>query len=420
MKKLENVLGFIIIILVLILGKSQLQGEMLFFRLVMGVGLGYALTRSFAGFAGSVNRAINTGSTKLMRNLMFMFFISSVLTAGLLFGKDPTTFGLWIRPINLGVIVGGIFFGFGMTFSVCCASGVLTDLMAGFPRAFITLIFFMMGVFLGFPVQQTASWVNDSWITSPIGEQFQKGVFLPDWFKFDGLEGYLGALVLLGIFCLIVVGISYLYEKKCKDCNTYTGVPAEQKQDSVKAFDSKNFKPFSRETYDYLFANPWTMKQGLVVISLLFLVLMGVTGSGWGASTPYGIWFGKILMAFGISSEALAEYTKMSASTFEMPFFQHPISVQNFGIVLGTAIYFLTAGIFVEIFKSEINFQPKQMLLYSLGGITMGLGTRFANGCNVGALYTPIANFSLSGWLFLIAMVAGGVLGSKFKKVVKG
>jgi hypothetical protein len=49
----------------------------------------------------------------------------------------------------------------------------------------------------------------------------------------------------------------------------------------------------------------------------------------------------------------------------------------------------------------------------------MGLGTRFANGCNVGALYTPIANFSLSGWLFLIAMVAGGVLGSKFKKVVK-
>ena len=161
------------------------------------------------------------------------------------------------------------------------------------------------------------------------------------------------------------------------------------------------------------------MKQGLVVISLLFLVLMGVTGSGWGASTPYGIWFGKILMAFGVSSEALAEFTKLSASTFETPFFQHPISVQNFGIVLGTATYFLTAGIFVETFKSEINFQPKQMLLYSLGGITMGLGTRFANGCNVGALYTPIANFSLSGWLFLIAMVAGGVLGSKFKKVVK-
>jgi uncharacterized membrane protein YedE/YeeE len=42
----------------------------------------------------------------------------------------------------------------------------------------------------------------------------------------------------------------------------------------------------------------------------------------------------------------------------------------------------------------------------------MGLGTRFANGCNVGALFTPIANFSLSGWIFLVFMVAGGVIGN--------
>jgi uncharacterized membrane protein YedE/YeeE len=420
MKKLENILGFIIIILALVVGKSQLQTEMLFFRLIIGIGLGYALTRGFAGFAGSVNRALNTGSTKLMRMLMFMFFISAVLTAGLLFGKDPTTFGLWIRPINFGVILGGIFFGFGMTFSVCCASGVLQDLVAGFPRAFITLIFFMMGVFLGFPVQRTASWVNDSWITSPIGEQFQKGVFLPDWFKFDGMEGYLGALIFLGILCLIVVGLSYLYERNCKNCNTYTGVPAEQKQDTYDPIDSKNLKLFSRETYERLFEKAWTMKQAFVVISLLFLALMGVTGSGWGASTPYGIWFGKILMGFGMSSEAIAEYTKMSASIFEMPFFQHPVSVQNFGIVLGSAIYLLTAGIFVETFTSDITFKPKQLVLFALGGISMGLGTRFANGCNVGALYTPIANFSLSGWLFLIAMTAGGVIGSKFNKIVNG
>ena len=46
----------------------------------------------------------------------------------------------------------------------------------------------------------------------------------------------------------------------------------------------------------------------------------------------------------------------------------------------------------------------------------MGFGTRLANGCNVGALYTPIANFSLSGWIFLIVMVIGGVMGNKFSK----
>jgi uncharacterized protein len=53
---------------------------MLFFRLLIGVGLGYALSRSYTGFAGSVNRAFRTGSTKLMRTLMLMFFMTALLT----------------------------------------------------------------------------------------------------------------------------------------------------------------------------------------------------------------------------------------------------------------------------------------------------------------------------------------------------
>ncbi len=46
----------------------------------------------------------------------------------------------------------------------------------------------------------------------------------------------------------------------------------------------------------------------------------------------------------------------------------------------------------------------------------MGFGTRLANGCNVGALYTPIANFSLSGWVFFAVLVIGGILGNKVAK----
>lgn len=42
----------------------------------------------------------------------------------------------------------------------------------------------------------------------------------------------------------------------------------------------------------------------------------------------------------------------------------------------------------------------------------MGFGTRLANGCNVGALYT----FSLSGWIFLIVLVIGGIVGNKVAK----
>lgn len=416
MKKTEQILGFIGIILVLLLGKTLLKTDMLFFRLLVGVGLGYALTRAYTGFAGSVNRAFNTGSTKLMRTLMFLFFISALLTTAFLFKADPASYDLWINPINFGLILGAILFGFGMSFSSCCASGVLTDLITGLPRALITLIFFGLGVFLGFPIQNTAGWVKNSWFSTPVGEKLSGGVFLPDLFKWDGLEGYLGALVLMALFCGIVVFISYRYERSRKKNNTYTGHSMEKVQDENEVLDTKNYELLSETTYNRLFVKPWTLVQGAVVISVLFALLMGITKAGWGASTPYGLWFGKFLMIFGISPESLASFTQMPAKAYIVPFFEHAVSVQNFGILIGTSIYLLTAGKFKKTFMSEMHITVREVLLFALGGITMGLGTRLANGCNVGALYTPIANFSLSGWIFLIFMVVGGIVGNILAK----
>ncbi|WP_199177827.1 YeeE/YedE thiosulfate transporter family protein [Petrotoga sibirica] len=98
-----------------------------------------------------------------MRAMIFMFFITSLMIMGFLFNSDPTNYGLWIKPINFGLLRGAFLFGFGMSLSVCCATGVLTDLTMGFTRALITLIFFGIGVFLGFPIQRTAGWVTNSW-----------------------------------------------------------------------------------------------------------------------------------------------------------------------------------------------------------------------------------------------------------------
>jgi hypothetical protein len=417
MKKIENIIGFIGLILLLVLGRNLLSSDMLFFRLVVGAGLGYALMRAFTGFAGSVNRAYLTGSTKLMRTMMFMFFITAVLTTALLFKSEPDTYNLWVNPINFGLLAGGLLFGFGMSFSSCCASGVLTDLVSGLPRALITLVFFMFGVFIGFPLQKKGI-ATDVWFTSASSE---KGVFLPDWFKWDGLDGYLGAVILTGIFCAIVIFLAYGYEKKRKAKENFSGYFMEKIQDKEDAFDSSTFKLFSAETYERVFSKAWTLKQGAVVISILFTLLMGVTKAGWGASTPYGIWFGKILMLFGVSADSLAAFTLMPAEGFTMPFFENAVSVQNFGIVAGALIYLLTAGKFKEIFSSELKISFRQAVLFALGGLTMGFGTRLSNGCNVGALYTPIANLSLAGWIFFVFLVAGAVIGNiAGKKLNKG
>lgn len=411
----EKILGFVLMAVVLYLGISQGSG-MLFFRLLVGLSLGYALTRGYMGFAGSVNRAYQTGSTKLMRHLMLLFVTASVVTAGLLMFKEADTLNLWVNPINLGLILGGLLFGYGMAFSTCCASGVLTDIVTEFPKAMITLIFFGMGVFLGFPIQSGAAFVRKTWLST--ATYADRGVFFPDLFKsWDPTGGFFGALVLTAVLALIVVKLSLYYERKRAAAGTLGVVPAERAQASVEAFDASK-KHGCGSLYDFFFVRPWSMKTAIFVIVLMYTLLLAVTKNGWGASTPYGIWFGKLLMLFGVSAEALAEFSTKKPEFFTLPFFQHPVTVQNVGIMLGTLFYMLSAGKLFAAAKAAFKIRWWELLLFAMGGLTMGLGTRLSNGCNVGALFTPIANFSLAGWLYLIFITLGAIVGNRVGKAI--
>ncbi|OQY40421.1 MAG: hypothetical protein B6229_01850 [Spirochaetaceae bacterium 4572_7] len=337
MKRIENILGFILIAFLLTAGQVIFKGN--FFRIFIGLGFGYTLTRGYMGFAGSVNRVCRTGSTKLTKVLVV---------------------------------------------------------------ALITMIFFGMGVFIGLPWAKSYSWINNSLIK--VGDR--NGVFMPDLFKFDGLNGYLGATLLTAAFVGLVFFFANKFEAKRKKEGRNPGVDSEILQESVVK-ENKGL-------YDILFVKPWSLTTGAAVIVALFAILTGVTGNGWGASTIHGFWFGNILTTFGASADALAEYTGSSAKFFN-GFLVHPVGFQNFGIILGTLIYLLTAGIFKSTFLSEIKIKPKEILIFAIGGLAMGIGTRLSNGCNVGALYTPIANFSLSGWIFFIFLFAGGILGNKIR-----
>jgi len=417
LKMIENLTGFIVLLLSIYFA-IRLGHPGLTLKLIVGMGFGYALTRGFMGFAGSVNRAYNTGSTKLIQVLMWLFLGTAVASTAFLY--NPGSAIPAINPINPGLILGGLTFGFGMTFAMCCASGVLTDLVTGLPRAVIVLLFFGMGVFLGYPVQSTAPWITDSLFTTPTGAamlemtggKFGGGVYLPDLFKWDGLNGYLGAIISTALLAGIVVYLSKRYEGKQKEAGTYTGVPSEKEQ-------TRKYSKGESSVYEIFFVRPWTMRTGAIVIGGLFTLLMKTTKMGWGASTPYGVWFGKLLMVFGVSAERLAAYTLKPVEVFTKPFLSDFANVQNLGIVIGTLVCLLLAGTFTSTFKSELKITPKDVLLFAVGGLLMGFGTRLSNGCNVGALYTPIANFSLSGWIFFVALIAGGVFGNKMARFIK-
>ena len=415
MGKSERIIGWIGAILVLMFGKTVLGSDMLFFRLLVGIGFGYALSRSYSGFAGSVNRAVRTGSTKLMRTLMGLFLAAGLITTAFVFSSEPGTYNLFINPINLGLIFGAILFGFGMSFSSCCASGVFTDLVTGLPRAIITLIFFSLGAFIAYPVGKL-SIVSHSWFSTATGAEKSGGVFFPDLFQGDGVGGYLGALILTGILCGIVVLLSYLYEKSRKQNKTYTGVLVENIQEKQDDFDSKDFKVLSESTYYRAFIKPWSLAQGFGLMAAMYALLLGVTKSGWGVSGPFAIWAGKFFILLGISPEAVSSYSTISQEALATPFFQNAVTIQNIGILLGTLLFLLMAGDFTKMFKTELKITGKQAGLFALGGLAMGIGTRFAKGCNAGGLFTPVANFSLSGWVFLVCMVVGGLIGNTLAK----
>lgn len=199
--KKEYILGAALLALTLIIGITTLATPMLLARLIIGLIIGYSLARSFSGFAGVITRPYMTGSTKLMRAFMFLIVMASFIT--LLFAAIPSSdvnadflvnYNLFIHPVTLGTVIGSFIFRMGMSLVGGCASGVLTDMTIEFPKALIGLFFFGLGFVISMPFgSKFPALINESIISSSDG---RNGVFFPDLFKFDGLNGYLGAFIL--------------------------------------------------------------------------------------------------------------------------------------------------------------------------------------------------------------------------------
>ncbi len=359
-------------------------------RFLIGLAFGLSLVRASIGFAGSVNKLYRAHSAEVARTIVWIMVLSSIFVAFIMSGNE-SAYRLSIYPINLGLVIGGLLFGFGMAFSSCCATGSLTDISSGFSRAAVTMFFFAVGVFLGFDAQANSPLVKESFLTSPMGENFQGGVFLPDLFRFDGFNGYLGAIALTALLGFIAISIAKRFEKSA-------GVSQEE----------------SSTLFEKAFVNPWKIQVSVVAISATFAFLFYYSQKGWSASSAFGVWFGKFLTLFGVEAQTLSEYSSKDAVLFIEPLTTHSASMQNIGIILGAVTALLIAGSFSQKFIAGLKITPKGALTFAVGGFLMGIGTRLSNGCNVGALYTPIAEFSLSGWVYMVFVVSGGVLGNRF------
>lgn len=377
-------------------------------QLFAGLMMGYVLSRGRFGFAGGVKRMMVRGEGSLTKALIVMVAVTLIVTFGIQWqaaqgGAVPSflaTEGQAIIPgtqnvafANIGTVLGGILFGMGMIFAGGCASGTLTDMGEGEIRAWIVIPFFLIGSIPG----ELARYAIDNQAIGKIGVQ----AYLPDQF------GFFGALVLslLGLAALYLYTVSY--EKKRRVENTYADPfgdwqdfekPIEETDDDVSVF---------AKMYHKLFIERWTfMKTGLLLAFAWVFILVS-QGKAWGVTTAFshfGVYVGN-LFGYEFTNPKLVEYSEAVSNGL----LADGGTIRNLGLVLGAVLAFLLAGRF----KLATDFKAKDVTYFVIGGLIMGFGARLAKGCNAGALYSGISTFSISGWIFLIAMTIGGVAALK-------
>lgn len=166
--------------------------------------------------------------------------------------------------------------------------------------------------------------------------------------------------------------------------------------------DSEYYKKFLKEAWPYI--------TGAVLLSLFQIVTLAVTGNPWGVSGVLANWGAWIFEAVGGSVDKWYYFASEGAQrTLENGVLRDPGSIRNFGIIVGA----LAATLLASGFKIKKLKSWKQVVAAVLGGLLMGYGARIGYGCNIGALFSGIASFSLSGWVFAVFLFLGAIVGSK-------
>lgn len=165
-----------------------------------------------------------------------------------------------------------------------------------------------------------------------------------------------------------------------------------------------------KKFYKLWFKDAWPYVTGAVLLSVFQIYTLASTGSPWGVSGVLANWGAWIYEAVGGSVEKWYYFASEGAQrTLDNGFLNHPGSLRNIGIIIG--------ALFASLMASQLKIKKiktwRQVVAAILGGLAMGYGARIGFGCNIGALFSGIASFSVSGWVYALFLFAGAFVGSK-------
>ena len=303
--------------------------------LLVGGGLGFALSRSGFGFAGPWRSLLVERRGRGFRAQLALLAVLTVLFLPLLAAGEAFGQSLFdvVRPVGVALLAGAFLFGLGAQLASACSSGSLAGVGNGKLRYLIVVAFMVVGATLGsahFGWWETrASWFSFS--------------MLREWGPAGGITGNLGLIAVL-------VGLSAWLERR------------------------RNGRLPRRPEQDFHFLKgPWPLSWGVAAIALLCVATLLLAGRPWVIIAALPLWGAKLVSATGIPLDVeFWDYWSADARimALESSLWTDVTTLMILGLVLGTALAVALTGTL----RGHWRIAPAEAVTAALGGLLLGYG----------------------------------------------
>jgi uncharacterized membrane protein YedE/YeeE len=416
-----------------------------------GIAYGMMLQYGRFCFASASRDLFAAGVPRMAVGILIALIFFSVIQATLA-ATNMSTFHP--APFGIHTLLSGMIFGVGMVLAGGCASGSLYKIGEGNGTSILSILGISFGqaifVDVGGPFLKL---VPDSWVASSAAKNLPPDK-VTSWFDYY-LSGYVWdkpsiQLSHTQVFSNALPGASKFF---VADALISAIIPALVLIVVIyafyirKGFLKKRAKQTGKPTvFADEFSGIWSMLTASKRTSIMG-VIIGITAGIHifvmkGMQIKFGISnFGELLTKMGHAADTSIRGTvfdpgywyitsqegqfggwvldKLGWNMHDNVFFgvnnglpvpwRNPALWMSFGIIAGAMI--------MSLMSKEFKFKlPKGELIVwgLLGGTLMGLGSRPALGCNIGAFFIRVAGGDPSGWLYGIGMVTGAFAGVKF------
>ena len=444
------VVGFFVVVSLFAYFESELY---IYLMAYLWFGFIYGLILQYGRFcfASAFRDLFAVGVPRMVVGIMIATILFG-FTASLVTVTGASTFHP--APFGIHAFIGGLFFGWGMVFAGGCASGSLykTGEGNGVAAMVILSISITQAVFA-----DVGGWLNklvpEAWTKSAMAKGLPASINVTDGWLDQYLAGYVwnhpvytvakwmgldnqsftGAFignfllgsVIPGALLLVVVYIFWVRK-------TYVRRLKEERGGNVTFGDElvgywQMIRASKRTAIAGLFLG---VASGLHMFVIEGLRLkFGVGNAGqilkaigqdyglsvrgtvfdpgyWYVTTQEAQWVGWILHKLGWNNmdNIYFGYT----NGIPNPLF-NPADWMSIALIGGAAT--------MALLHNEFKFKKptRELAIWAIiGGFGMGIGSRLALGCNIGAFFARVANGDPSGWLFGFGMIGGAFFGVKF------